>query len=272
MGLRASSGQTRGKSANSFQLGGERGSDGRRYSSEDQREQNQLPRPVKRRRPGWSAVGNRSSAPFFSRYDPTPYPRPPSRMPRIVSAATSMQNMRAHSVKTTENAARLAKERRDAKIKREKEARRWIFHAKAQSNQQALEVKKKLAEMAKSTARLEKLKPPKAIQKAIYAQKTEERNKFEEMRSQSLKQMMLPPTGPFIAEPAASGEAVPAPEEGNDGRGSAARRDSQPTIAAVAPAASAVPASPSQAPPITINTSMLIAESVERLSKSRAEE
>lgn len=180
--------------------------------------------------------------------------------------------MRAHSVKPTENAGRLAKERREAKAKREKEARRWMFHARVQSTQQALEVKKKLAEMAKSTARLERLKPPKVLQRTMYAQRTEERNKFEEMRSQSLKQIMLPPTGAFVAEPVVSAEAVPAAEEGNEGRASAPRRDSQPTIAAVAPAASSVPAGSGQAPPIPINTGMLIAESVDRLSKSRAEE
>lgn len=138
---------------------------------------------MNRKRPGWSASGNRSSASFFSRYDQGPYPPP---RPRIVSAASSVPQLRAQSVKPPENAARLAKGRRDAKAKREKEARRWVLHAKAQSSQQALEVRKKLAEMAKSTAALERLKPPKALQRSIYAAKTEERTKLEEMRSQSL--------------------------------------------------------------------------------------
>lgn len=169
MGLRSPSRQARGRRASSVHLGAEHASDGHRYSSEDQRERNRKARPTNRRRPGWSASGNRNSAPFFSKYDPAPYPHPPPRMPRIVSAASSLQQLRAQSVKPPENAARLAKERREAKAKREKEARRWVLHAKAQSNQQAREVRKKLAEMAKSTSGLERLKPPKAIQRSMYA-------------------------------------------------------------------------------------------------------
>lgn len=125
--------------------------------------------------------------------------------------------------------------------------------------------------MSKGTAGLEKLKPPRYVQRTMYAAQTEERNKLLALRSQSQGELGLP-AGPFAADPMLRMEDLAAPEDGQEAPKSPRRRETQTNAAAVAPTSSAPAGSQGQGAPVTIDTRMLIAESVERLSRSKAEE
>ena len=53
-------------------------------------------------------------------------------------------------------------------------------------------MRKTFQAMSQSTAGLEKLKPPRVVQKTLYAAKTEERNKLEALKSQSRRDLGMP--------------------------------------------------------------------------------